>query len=286
MAAVTRYPLAEARSLPSETPVGRTILARSIVAGLVFLIAYVCYLKYARTPVSHVDVYDAFETRELSAIWGTSRFVRGAVTMQSEFVRAGRGAAKVVVHSRDKFEAGINGDKDSERAELEEAETLLSKENRTYEYSFSMLIPADFPIVPTRLVIAQWKQDCDGHVNCSDDSPVVAVRYVSGVLQITHQTGRHRTVLFETDENLRGKWNDFRFQIRFSPTESGRLQGWLNGKLVVDYSGVNAYPENASTGYADPSRFYSKMGLYRDVMAEPMTIYIDEYRKRQLPDGI
>jgi len=25
--------------------------------------------------------------------------------------------------------------------------------------------------------------------------------------------------------------------------------------------------------------------LYRDLMAEPMTIYIDEYRKRELPEN-
>jgi Polysaccharide lyase len=261
---------------------GRAVVACGLVAGLAFSIGLIRYKRRASALVARVDAYDAFETRELSGIWDTDRFERGAVTMQSEVVRAGRGAAKVVVRSRDKFEAGINGNKDSERAELLEASKLVSKEDRTYEYSFSMWIPADFPIVPTRLVIAQWKQDCDGHANCSDDSPVVAVRYVSGVLQITHQIGRHRTTLFETDESLRGKWTDFRFRIRFSTRESGRLQGWLNGRQVVDYGGVNAYPENASTGYASPSRFYFKMGLYRDVMAEPMTIYIDEYRKRQL----
>ena len=55
---------------------------------------------------------------------------------------------------------------------------------------------------------------------------------------------------------------------------------------MVDYKGVTAYPENVSTGYASPSLFYFKMGLYRDVMAEPMTIYIDEYSKRQLPATI
>jgi hypothetical protein len=27
------------------------------------------------------------------------------------------------------------------------------------------------------------------------------------------------------------------------------------------------------------------MGLYRNMMAEPMTVYIDEYRKRQLRAG-
>jgi len=247
--------------------------------------ASIGYRKWASVPLSHVDVYDGFETGKLSRIWDTDRFEHGAVTMQSEIVRAGRGAAKVVVRSRDKFEAGINGGADSERAELLEASKLFSKENRTYEYTFSMLIPLDFPVVPTRLVIAQWKQDCDGHAPCSDDSPVVALRYTSGVLRITHQIDRHRVVLFQTDEDLRGKWTDFRFQIRFTPHEGGLLRAWLNGRQVVDYQGVTAYPESAATGYANPSIFYFKMGLYRDVMPQPMTIYIDEYRKTDLPGG-
>jgi hypothetical protein len=28
-----------------------------------------------------------------------------------------------------------------------------------------------------------------------------------------------------------------------------------------------------------------RFGLYRDVMPQPMTIYLDEYRKKQLPTG-
>jgi Polysaccharide lyase len=224
--------------------------------------------------MSHVDVYDGFETDKLSRIWDSDRFERGAVTMQSKIVRGGHGAARVVVHSRNKFEAGMNGNADSERAELLEASRLISKEKQTYEYSFSMFIPLDFPIVQTRLVVAQWKQDCDGHAPCSDDSPIVAVRYTSGVVQITHQIGDHRAVLFQTGDSLLGKWTDFRFQTRFTPHEYGLLRAWLNGRQVVDYRGVNAYPESAATGYANPSLFYFKMGLYRDVMAEPMTIYI------------
>ena len=61
------------------------------------------------------------------------------------------------------------------------------------------------------------------------------------------------------------------------------MKAWLNDKQMVDYTGVNAYPENKQTGYAHPGQFYFKMGLYRDLMAEPMTIYIDEYRKKELP---
>ena len=235
----------------------------------------------AQAPVAHVDVYDGFESRRLSGVWDTDRFERGAVTMQSEIVRAGRGAAKVVVHSRDKFEAGINGNKDSERAELREATRYFSKEDRTYEYSFSMYFPADFQIVPTRLVIAQWKQECGGSP-CSDDSPVVALRYVGGVLRITLQTSRHGTTVYQTAESIRGKWTDFRLRIRFTPRATGLLQAWVDGRQAVDYRGATAYAEDASTGYPSPSVFYFKMGLYRDVMAEPMTVYIDEYRKREV----
>jgi hypothetical protein len=111
---------------------------------------------------------------------------------------------------------------------------------------------------------------------------VVAIRYVSGVLKITHQIGRHQTTLFETKDEARGQWLDFKFQTRFTTNETGRVKAWLNGKPVVDYTGVNAYPENAATGYIHPGRFYFKMGLYRDLMSEPMTIYIDEYRKKEL----
>jgi len=266
-------------------PQTRRRIALLAIAFSASLAVFFALRKWSQTPRSHIDVYDGFETATLSRIWDIDRFEPGAVTFQSNILRAGRAAAKIVLHSRDKFEAGINGDADSERAELSEPVKLFSRENKTYQYSFSMFIPPDFPVVPTRLIIAQWKQYCNGHVPCSNDAPIIAVRYASGALQITHQTGPHRAVLFQTAENPRGKWTDFQFQIRFTTHANGLLRAWLNGAQVVDYQGVNAYPENPSTGYADPSLFYFKMGLYRDVMAHPMTIYIDEYRKKDLPDG-
>ena len=48
------------------------------------------------------------------------------------------------------------------------------------------------------------------------------------------------------------------------------------GGLTLNHPGASGYPEQ---GY-----IYFKMGLYRDVMQPPMTVYIDEYRKRQLRD--
>ena len=53
---------------------------------------------------------------------------------------------------------------------------------------------------------------------------------------------------------------------------------------MAEYRGVTAYPESEATGYTNPSLFYFKMGLYRDVMPEPMVSYLDEYYKRQSPD--
>jgi hypothetical protein len=167
--------------------------------------AFFWYARWANTPVSPADVRDGFETPALSAIWDTSRFVPGAVTMQSEIVRAGRGAVEIVLRSRDRFEAGINGNADNERAELMEAPKLVSRENELYEYSFSLWIPANFPIVPTRLVIAQWKRVCAGNPACFDNSPVIAVRYVSGILRVTRKTGPRQDSLYETAETLLGK---------------------------------------------------------------------------------
>jgi len=252
------------------------------LAGLLLFSAAISRAQVTNTP--GINVYDGFETAKLSKLWDTDRFEAGAVTMQTNIVRTGRGAAQIILRSRDIFEAGINGSKDTERDELLEAKKLTSKENVPYEQSFSMFIPTNFPIVPTRLVIAQWKQNCGGNSNCSDDSPVLAIRYISGTLKITQNIARHETVLYQEKAEFRGRWLDFKFQTRFTTNQNGRIRAWLNDRLLVDYTGVNAYPENATTGYRNPSRFYFKMGLYRDLMAEPMTIYIDEYWKRELPE--
>ena len=230
-----------------------------------------------------LDIYDGFETPELSNLWRMDRSETGAVTSETNIVRAGHRAIAITVHARDKFEAGKNGDSDSERDELMEASRLLSKQGANYEQCFSLFFPTNFPIVPVRLVVAQWKQYCSDGGNCSDDSPVLAIRYISGTLKITQNiNSKHETILYQEKREFRGRWLDFKFQVRFSPEGTGRIKAWLGDKMIVDYKGVTADSENAMTSYPNPSYFYFKMGLYRNIMSEPMTIYIDEYRKRQL----
>ena len=230
------------------------------------------------------EIYDGFEEPSLSKVWDTSRFSVGAVRLQGTVVRAGRGAAEVTVHSGDKFEVGIAGNSDSERAELLEARALVSRERTTYEYTFSMFFPETFPIVPTRLVIAQWKQYCPETRECSDDSPVLAIRYMSGAVRITQDIGKKFIALWEEKGEFRGRWLDFRVQVRFSPGADGKVDVWLGDRKVVNFSGVTANAADDRAGYQGPSYFYFKIGLYRNVMTQPMTVYIDEYRKRRLTE--
>jgi uncharacterized protein (TIGR03435 family) len=254
-----------------------------------------------------VDVYDGFESPTLSDLWDTSLSVPGAITLESAVVRSGHGAIRVDLNSHDKFSLGKDGDPDTERDEIREAHGLDSREDTPYEYSWSMYLPPDFPIVPDRLVVAQWKQNClsraayvahvqqlagdqaaqaaqSGRVPCDNDSPPLAIRYIGGVLQVTRSLGDTKFPLWEDKRDLRGHWVDFRVQAHFTPQPTGRVKVWVDGKQVVDYTGVTANPESPAGGYLSPSLYFFKFGLYRDVMAQPMTAYFDEYHKRKLPN--
>ncbi len=118
--------------------------------------------------------YDGFETAKLSNIWESKKYIAGAVEIQSEIVRAGKNAAKIVLRPGDQIE----DEKGTfiERAELMQVERFWAQEDSNYIYSFSMFLPRDFPITGTRLVIAQWKQRCPID-NCYPDHPMLAIRY-------------------------------------------------------------------------------------------------------------
>ncbi len=238
-------------------------------AGVALLVLSACQ----QNPV----VYDGFETGELSGYWERTKFLPGAVQIQSAVVRAGGGAARITLRPGDEIPqdrgAGV------ERAELSEPERLWSVEDAAYEYSFSLFVPPDFPITAARLVVAQWKQDCPGDT-CAPDNPTLAIRFQSGELVISRQVSVHREILYRTRDDIRNRWLDFRFQIRFSRDQSGRIKVWLDDRMIVDYAGATAYPP--TDGYAGPGLFYFKMGLYRDRMPETMTIWFDEYRKQKL----
>lgn len=244
-----------------------------LLAGVVVVVAGGCR--------RNVVVYDDFEKPVLSKYWQTKKFLPGAVQIQSSVVRAGRGAAGITLRSGDQ----IPQEKGSEleRAELREAKRLWAVEESAHEYSFSMFLPQDFPIASTRLVIAQGKHRCPLD-ECTPGHPTLAIRYEAGELFITKQVAAEREVLYRTADDIRNRWLDFRFRIRFSRTQDGRIRAWLSDRMIIDHTGRTAYPQ--SGGYEGRAVFYFKVGLYRDPMAEPMTVYVDEYRKQRLSDQL
>jgi hypothetical protein len=254
----------------------RTIRIFAVVSLLIILSA-ICGLFLAGQREIHV--YDGFESDHLGGDWSQWRLVEGAFRTQSQVVRAGRSAGEITVHPGDCHEAASDDGAASERDELMEAWWLVAHLHRAYRYSFSLYLPADFPIVPTRLVLAQWKQLCEW-VRCRPDNPVLAIRYQGGELFITRQDDRKIYKLYSTREEMRGRWLDFCFETRFSPSQDGRIDAWLNGQPIVHYLGPTAY--QVKRGYPAHGYVYFKMGLYRDEMPQPMTIYVDEYRKDEL----
>ncbi len=234
-----------------------------------------------------VDIHDGFEGASLGNLWQTSRLIPSSVEMQSNIVRVGHGAVKITLRPGDMFEAGANGNSDSERNELMESRNYVSVEDATYESSWSMYLPSDFPIVPTRLVVAQWKEFCHEDVKvCSDDSPVLALRYSNGLLQITQDIDHQFHVLYETKRDIRSKWLELRFRTDFTSKRTGRIEVWIDKQKVIDFTGATANRENSESGYTSPGHFFFKMGLYRNVMSSPMTIYLDDYSKRRVVSAL
>ncbi len=175
-----------------------------------------------------IHVYDGFESEKLGRHWWEGRMVPGSFRVQSDVVRSGHRAGEITVRSGDRREAASGDGAATERDELMEAWWLFAYMHRTYRYSFSLYLPADFPIVSTRLVLAQWKQVCEW-TKCRPQNPVLAVRYQNGELFITRQDERARSILYSTKQEMRGRWLDFRFETRFSNGGDGQIDAWLNG---------------------------------------------------------
>jgi len=247
------------------------------IAALLALVSIALGIFFS--PHREIHVYDGFESDQLSANWSRWRMVDGAFRTQSQVVREGRRAGEITVHSGDCYEAASDDGPANERDELMEAWWLFAHLQRGYRYSFSLYLPPDFPIVPTRLVLAQWKQLCEWW-KCRPRNPVLAIRYEDGELFITRRDDNKTDILYSTREEIRGRWLDFCFETKFSPGQDGYIDVWLNSQPIVHYSGPTTY--QLKLGYPAHGYIYFKTGLYRNELREPMTMYVDEYRKDEL----
>lgn len=242
---------------------------------IILSILTIPYMSVCQWNVTFDTVQDGFESDTLSNKWRDWRFLPGAIEFQSEIIHSGSKAIKITLKPGDQMEEEKNTI--LERAELTDKQ--ISMEDSSYIYSFSLFLPQDFPVLSTRLVIAQWKQYCESG-NCSIENPVLSLRYESGEFTIELKTEPKKVVLFSTNDDIRNQWLNFRFRIRFSRNPHGRIIVVLNDKEIINYTGITAYSQ--MYGYTVPGYFYFKMGLYRDHIDLPMSLYIDDYYKQSL----
>jgi hypothetical protein len=133
---------------------------------------------------------------------------------------------------------------------------LYARAGHSYVYSFSLNLPKDLPLTSERLVIAQWRQLCEAK-QCEPDRPIIAIRYEDGRLQVTKQDEERKIILYRGNEDVRGRWLDFRFVLFFSSTD-GKLGVTLNRKRIVDYRGPTLF--KTSTAYPVRGLIYFKTG--------------------------
>lgn len=212
---------------------------------------------------------DDFEGETLAAFWrpgnyGSGRYEPGAVALDTGYSRNGSCSVRITVHEGDIEQTGDSGQL-NERAELDSGKHPLV--GKDCWYGFSFLVPADFPIVDVRLVIAQWKQ------SALDGSPLIAQRFRDGTHYLTVRVpdgspGEMRS--YRLPELVVDRWHDMVYHIRFSTMDDGLVEVWVNGEKVVSHRGSIAFPDGEEN-------IYQKMGLYRDRWPEPMTIYFDAF---------
>jgi hypothetical protein len=215
------------------------------------------------TPL-RVGLSDGFESARLADFWlpgdyGAGRYVPGRVKFSTNFARSGKYSAELTVREGDIKQTGAENTT-NERTELDSGKYPLY--DKEICYGFSFLVPKDFPIVDVRLVISQMKQS-DG------DGPLIAERYRDGKHTIVVEShGKKKR--YTLPKIRKGEWHDMIYRVRYAEKD-GYMDVWMNGKKVATYKGP--------LGNSDfRNLFYHKIGLYRDRMRQPMTIYFDNYR--------
>ncbi len=80
---------------------------------------------------------------------------------------------------------------------------------------------------------------------------------------VVNDCKRTDKIVFEKDLGAvtKGGWTDWVFHVVWSPKADGRLEVWMNGKLVVDYSGP--------TDYGNAGGSWMKLGLYKTAWRKP-----------------
>ncbi len=258
----------------------RLMASRRAPTMVISLLALL-FLGASRPSVSpFTALQDGFESVVLRQdIWSDLRLVPGAAKIQHTIVRSGERALAITVRpGHDPLRDG------TDRAELAEAEAVRLPPGGDIWYGFSMRIGEALPADGNRIVIGQWHHMMAG-------SPFVAQRFRNGIFMISVQDGGCRVyiawqaggerknredcrVVVENFADLPSAdsgWIDMVYRVRSDPDGDGLVEVWANGTRIARASG--------HIGHAGMRRQFFKFGPYRDPVAYPTTVYLDNFRR-------
>jgi hypothetical protein len=132
-----------------------------------------------------------------------------------------------------------------------------------YWYGFSIYLPNDFAADPIWEIVAQWHSRPDSDAEATLNPPM-SLHTENGIWRVNTIWDTNKTTVRETYTGQvsyklgpyqKGKWTDWVFHVKWTPTSSGVLQVWQDGKKVVDKSGP--------IGFNDAYAPYFKFGMYK-----------------------
>jgi len=160
--------------------------------------------------------------------WNTRRLVHADSAVVQDHVE-GRRAVRIELRPGDYVSEGW-------RAELRDP--YLARVGEDLWYGFSTLIPTDYPIrEDNSCMLAQW------HDWTHPFRPMLANRFNKGTFYVTHDNaGIEERVLYQEPAFARGVWHDFVYHARWSEGPDGFIEGWIDGRKVVEFRGSTLYP--------------------------------------------
>lgn len=213
---------------------------------------------------------DDFERAINGNIWNTSKINPLSWEITGSPGDSEQSALKITINNS--FRNPSDG-KEIDRAEIAEKEEVLVPLGNSVWYLMSFYFPKDFLITNNRLVFAQWKQWAPHY-----GSPFLSVRYINNELSFKI-TGDEVNKRFNTKIDLRGKWHTLLVNYQLNSDQTGFVRAWLDNKPLLEYKGKMDYSP-------PPKYIFFKMGLYRDTIPEPQTVYFDKFRRGPTRESI
>jgi len=202
----------------------------------------------APRPAGLSDVID-FETGDFSQAHSTEGGKVSVITANDGPVREGKYAFKTSVQ------------KNQHRAEVAGPRC---PPYGVVRYGWSMFVPKEFDAHTQFSIITQWHDWGTGRESPPDGGPPTSISVDKGYvsLKVNYQgddgwTTKKQYLRVCAIEELRGRWSDWVMEANWQPPgKGGWLKLYLNGKLVVDYTGTTFYEGK------DKGRYF-KFGNYK-----------------------